>query len=393
MATENRYRETAENQENGEETPFHGDLLDKIISLIPTIHLVPSFYVSKSWQRAVFSCLANSSRAKPWLIINVQSRRSLSSTTTHAYDPSSNVWIEITGPSTVAYTSPLRASHSDTLYMLSPSKFSFSSDLLHELWLDVVGPRVWRTDPVVAIVGSCIVVAGGTCDFEDDPLTVEIYDTASPGWFTCQPIPNIPKDSAASTWLSVAVSDHKMYLLEKHSGTFCSFDTNTKTWSGASGSFDLRPDPAIYFSVIGFAGGRLILVGLMGDPENVESLRIWEVNCDSFYCEEIGKMPWEMLDTLKNENSTLLPIDISAAENFIYVYSSSEPRNIFFCDLSVRVCQCQWGSVRCTFLNDRVLMDRFVFTCSRVSLDNLRKAFWVGSKKFNVEVAETVLIQ
>ncbi|KAI3871065.1 hypothetical protein MKX03_010188 [Papaver bracteatum] len=379
MATENRYPETAENQENREETPFHGDLLDKIVSHIPTIHLVPSFYVSKSWQRAVFSCLGNPSRAKPWLIINVQSRRNLSSTTTHAYDPSSNVWIEITGPSTMTYTSPLWSSRSDTLYMLSPSKFIFSSDPLHDIWIDVVGPRVWRTDPIVAIVGSCIVVAGGTCDFEDDPLTVEVYDTDCPGWFTCQPIPNIPKDSAASTWLSVAVSDRKMYLLEKNSGTFC------------SGSFDLRPDPAIYFSVIGFTGGRLMLVGLMGDAENVESLRIWEVNCDNFNCEEIGKMPWEMLGMLKNENSTLFSIDISVAENFIYIYNSSELRDIFFCDLSVRVCK--WGSVQCVFLNDRVLMDRFVFTCSRVSLDNLRKAFWVGSKKFNVELAETVFIQ
>ncbi|KAI3886328.1 hypothetical protein MKW92_016746 [Papaver armeniacum] len=390
MAAENRYPET-ENQENGKETPFHGDLLEKIISHIPTIHLVPSFYVSKSWQRAVFSCLDNPSCAKPWLIINVQTRRNFSSTTTHAYDPSSNVWIEITGTSTVTYTSPLRSSHSDTLYMLNPSKFSFSSDPLHDIWLDVVGPRVWRTDPIVAFVGSCIVVAGGTCDFEDDPLTVEVYDTECPGWFTCQPIPNIPKDSAASSWLSVAVSDHKMHLLEKHSGTFCSFDPSTKTWSETSGSFDLRPDRAIYFSVIGFAGHRLILVGLMGDPENAESLRIWEVNCDSFNCEQIGKMPWEMLDTLKNGNSILPSIDISVAENFIYIYNSSKPRNIFFYDLNVGVCQ--WGSVGCTFLNDRVLMDRFVFTCSKVNLDNLRKAFWVGSKKFKVELADTVLIQ
>ncbi|KAI3989549.1 hypothetical protein MKX01_031603 [Papaver californicum] len=372
--------------ENGEETPFHGDLLDKIVSHLPTIHLVPSFYVSKSWQRAVFSCVRNPLRTKPWLIIYVQSRRNLSLTTTHAYDPSSNAWIEITGPSTMTYMAPFRSSLSDTLYMITPSKFSFSADPLHEKWLDIVGPRVWRTDPIVAIVGSCIVVAGGTYDFEDDPLTVEMYDTAYPGWFTCPPIPIILKDSAATTWLSVAVSDHKMYLLEKNSGIFCSFDTSTKRWSG-SGSFVLRPDPSIYFSVIGFAGHHLILVGLMGDAENAESLRIWEVNCDGFYCKEIGKMPREMFDMLKNANSMLLSIDISVAENFIYIYNTSETRDIFFCDLNVGVCQ--WGNVRCSFSNDRVLMDRIVFTCSKVSIDDLRKAFWVGSRKFNVELAET----
>ncbi|MCL7034347.1 hypothetical protein MKW94_030574 [Papaver nudicaule] len=351
-----------------QETPLHGDLIEKIVSYIPTIHLVPSFYVSKSWQRAVVSCLGNPSRAKPWLIIYVQSRRNLSVTTAFAYDPSSNVWIHITGPSTMIYTSPLRSSRSDILYMLTASKFSFSPDPLHIMWHDVVGPRVWRTDPIVAIVGSCIVVAGGTYDFEDDPLTVEIYNTEHPGWFTCEPIPIILKDSATATWLSVAVSEHKMYLLEKNSGIFCSFNTNTKRWSETS--------------VIGFAGHRLILVGLMGDSENAESLRIWEVNCDSFYCEEIGKITLEMLDMLKNVNSTLLAIDISVAENFLYIYNPSEPREIFFCDLNEGVCQ--WGNVQCSFLDDRVLMDRFVFKCSKVSLDDLRKAFWIGNRKFNV---------
>ncbi|KAI3976355.1 hypothetical protein MKX01_036775 [Papaver californicum] len=348
--TENRYLES-KIQENGEEAPFQGDILDKIVSHIPTIHLVPSFYVSKSWQRAVVSCARNPQRTKPWLIIYVQSRRNLSLTTTNAYDPSSNTWIEIRGPSTMTDTSQLRSSQSDTLYMITPSKFSFSADPLHEKWLHIVGPRVWRNDPIVAIVGSCIV------------------------------------DSAATTWLSVAVSDQKMFLLEKNSGIFYSLDTSTKRWSGTSGSCVLRPDQSICFSVIGFAGHRLILVGLMGDAENAESLGIWEVNCDSFDCEEIGKMPREMFNMLKNANSMLLSMIISVAENYIYIYNTSEPRNIFFCDLSVGVFQ--WGSIRCSFLNDRVLMDRIIFTCSKVSLDDLRKAFWVVSRKFNVELAET----
>ncbi|MCL7051629.1 hypothetical protein MKW94_025233 [Papaver nudicaule] len=349
-----------------QETPLHGDLLDKIVSHIPTIH--HSMFPDRK-----------PPRAKPWLIIYVQSLRNLSVTTTHAYDPSSNAWIEITGPSTMTYTSPLRSSHSSTLYMLTASKFSLSPDPLHKMRHDIVGPQVWRTDPMVAIFGSCIVVAGGTYDFEDDPLTVEVYDTERPGWFTCQSIPTILKDSASMTWLSVAVSEHKMYLLEKNSGIFCSFDPNTNIWSGTS---DLRPDPSIYFSVIGFSGHRLILVGLMGDSENAESLRIWEVNCDSYYCEEIGKMPLEMFDVLKNVNSTILSIDISMAENFLYINNPSEPREIFFCDLNEGACQ--WGNVQCSFLDDRVLMDRFVFTCSTVSLDDLRKAFWVGSRKFNL---------
>ncbi|OVA16964.1 hypothetical protein BVC80_9043g5 [Macleaya cordata] len=373
-------------QEEQEAHPLHGDLLDAVISHVPLIHLVPASYVSKTWRCAVSSCIHNPSRTKPWLIIHAQSPWNPSTILTRAYDPSSHVWIEITGPTTTTYSSPLRSSHSNALYLLTPSKFSFSSDPLHDTWQNVVGPHVWRTDPIVAVVGSYVVVAGGTYEFEDDPLAVEIYDMASPGWSTCQPMPIILKNSAATTWLSVAVSDQKMYLLDKNSGIFCSFDPNTKIWSGIGGTFDLRPNPSIYFSVIGFSGHRLILVGLMGDAENAESLRLWEVNCDNFECEEIGKMPWGMFQRLKNENSMLLSIDISAAENFVYMYNSSEPKEIFFCEFNGG--NCEWGSVRNSFLTDQDRMDRFIFTCSKVGLDDLRKAFWLGNRKFKVEFAE-----
>ncbi|KAL6987642.1 hypothetical protein U1Q18_013389 [Sarracenia purpurea var. burkii] len=71
------------------------------------------------------------------------------------------------------------SSHFNLLYMLSPSKLSFSLNLLHLTWHHVEAPLVWRVDPIVVAIGRCVVVAGGTYDFEDDPLAVEIYDVES----------------------------------------------------------------------------------------------------------------------------------------------------------------------------------------------------------------------
>ncbi|RZC57004.1 hypothetical protein C5167_015848 [Papaver somniferum] len=375
-----------------EETPLRGDLLVEIISRLPTINLVPSSYVSRSWEHAVISCLRNPSRAKPWLIIHMQNRRNLSLVISRAYDPDSNVWIEFTGPqSTTTYTSSLQSSNSNMLYMLKPSKLSFSTDPLHIIWHEVVPPRVWRTDPTVAIVGSYLVVAGGAYDFEEDPLAVELYDMASPGnWSRCQPLPVVLRNAAAASWLSVAVLGHKMYLLDKHSGTLCSFDANKKIWSEICSTLSLHPNPSIYFSVFGFAGERLILVGLMGDSEDPKSLGIWEVDINGFDCEEIGKMPQEIFERLKSVNPMLSSIDVSLAENFIYMYHSSSPGNIFFLDLNVGACE--WGSVRSSFLDDRVLMDMFVFTCSKVGLNDLRKAFTLASGNFSVQLAEKIVL-
>ncbi|KAI3878129.1 hypothetical protein MKX03_036928 [Papaver bracteatum] len=386
MAGETSRSENQQQEKAEEETPLRGDLLVDIISCLPTILLVPSSYVSRSWEHAVISCLRDPSRAKPCLVVHIQNRRNLSLVMSRAYDPGSNVWIEFTGPSPTTYTSSLRSSCSNTLYMLTPSKFSFSKDPFHETWHEFAAPRIWRADPAVAIVGSCVVVAAGAYYFEEAPREVEVYDIASPGWSMCQPLPVVLRNSAAASWLSVDVQDHKMYLLDKQSGKLCWLDTNTKIWSEGCSTLTLHPDPSIYFSVFGFAGDRLILVGLMGDSENAKSLGIWEVNCNGFDCEEIGKMPREMFERIKNVNPILSSIDISLAENFIYIYDSSNPSDIYFLDLTAGACE--WGSVRSSFFNDRVLMNMFTFTCSKVGLCDLRKAFTFESRRFSVQSAE-----
>uniref|UniRef100_A0A5B7BR17 F-box domain-containing protein n=1 Tax=Davidia involucrata TaxID=16924 RepID=A0A5B7BR17_DAVIN len=359
-----------------QEAPIHGDILEAILSHVPLTDLVPASHVSKAWQRAVFSSLQNFNTLKPWLIVHTQSSRSPYATTTHAYDPRSHVWIEIKQPP-IKYVSALRSSHSNLLYMLSPSKLSFSFDPLHLTWHHADAPLVWRTDPIVALVGHRIVVAGGTCDFEDDPLAVEIFDVETRTWDTCQSMPAVLKDSAASTWLSVASNNHKLFVTEKHSGVTHVFDPETKTWYGP---YHLRPDKKVFFSVIAFSSDRLVLVGLVGESDNVESVKLWEMDCETFQCREIGEMPLTLLEKLKS-GFQLSSISVCLTGKFMYIHNPSDVKEVFVCEFING--GCKWGSVRNAVANDRTkIAERFVFTCSEVGIDDVKMALRSENRRF-----------
>ncbi|KAE8692330.1 protein NSP-INTERACTING KINASE 3-like [Hibiscus syriacus] len=171
-------------------------------------------------------------------------------------------------------------------------------DPLHLTWHQTDLPLMWQTKTVVALVGCRhIVVAGGACDFEDDPLSVEIYDLETRKWETCDPMPTILEHSAASMWLSVAIDTKKLYAMDTASGITCSFDPISRIWSYP---FDLRHDPNIYFSVIGISGDNFIMVGLLRSSEDVRDVKIWELKGESFeFCYEIGVMPEELVEKLK----------------------------------------------------------------------------------------------
>ncbi|CAI9275111.1 unnamed protein product [Lactuca saligna] len=363
-----------------DEQSIHGDVLEAILSQVPLVHLLPASGVSKSWSAAVSSALRTSTNTKPWLIIHTQSSRHPFSTTSHAYDPESNMWIEIRQPA-IGYVSTLRSSHSNLLYMLSPSKLSLSFDPLHLTWHHAVAPKVSRIDPVVAVVGSHVVIAGGAYDFEDDPLAVEVYDLESQQWTKSDPMPEFFNGSAASLWLSVASVDPHLFVMEKTSGVTYSFNPNNNTWSGP---YDLRPDHRIFYSVIGFSNDRLIVIGMLGDAEDVDGLKFWEVNCESFEINEIGEMPANLLENLKSHDSQISSIDVSMVGNAAYVYISSRAEEVFMCEF-IDGGGCSWRSVANTSANGRSIMDKLVFTCSKIGIEELQRATRSGNRKFVVK--------
>ncbi|XP_062158788.1 F-box/kelch-repeat protein At1g23390-like [Alnus glutinosa] len=365
-----------------EAAPIHGDILETILSHVSLIDLAPSCHVSKTWERAVSSSLRHLNPTKPWLLVHTQSTRSPYATTIHAYDPRSSDWVEIQQPS-INHVSTLRSSHSTLLYMLSPFKLAFSFDPLHLTWHREDAMLVWRPDPIVALVGHHVVVTGGTCDFGDDPLAMETYDLRTRTWDTCNSMPAILKESAASTWLSVAVDEHRMYVMEKSSGVTHVFDPSTKTWHGP---FDLRPGKQVFSSVIGFVNDRMVLVGLIGDAENVKGVKLWEVNGEMSELKEMGEMPKELVKKLKGESPCVTSIGMTSMGDFAYLHNPSDPGELIWCEVSNGVCK--WGSVRNVVVNDATRMQNLVFSCSNVGLGDVEDSLRSGRRRFAIKDME-----
>ncbi|XP_050372410.1 F-box/kelch-repeat protein At1g23390 [Argentina anserina] len=366
-----------------EEAPLYGDVLESVLSKLHLIHLLPACHVSKSWHRAVSSTLRfSSNRVKPWLVVHTQTTRFPYVVSSRAYDPASNVWLDVEHPP-VKSVSTLRSSHSTLLYMLSPSKFAFSLDALHLEWSSTnTPPLVWRTDPIVAAVGHLIVVAGGGCDYEDDPLAVEMYDVRNGKWDRCESMPAIFKDSSASTWLSVAADERRMYVTEKCSAVTYSFDPESKKWFGP---YDLCQDMAVFSSVIGFLNGCLVLAGVVGEAEAVKGIKLWDVKMSDDESLELGKMIGDMPETmvakLKGESGCEPLISMSCIGGQVCFQNASDPSELILCELENG--GCRWSSVRNDVVNDRTRLQKMVVTWANVGLPELQKAVQVGALKLN----------
>lgn len=368
----------------------HGDILEAILSQVPLIDLASACYVSRSWNRAVFSSLRRINKIKPWLLLHTQSQRTMAPylTTAHAYDARSHVWIEIKNNQPSSFDFLLRSSHSTLLYTLSPSKLSFSFDPLHLAWHHVDAPRVWRTDPVVALVGDKVVVAGGACDFEDDPLAVEMYSVDTRAWEICQSMPAVLKDSAASTWLSVAVNSRQLYVTEKYSGITVSFDPSTKGWSGPFHLRQFDHDEKVFYSATTFANDRLIAVGLTREAEDVKSLKIWQVNIKGGSLEElkeIGEMPKALLEKLKGNkeicsgsgSASLTSVSVTSMGDSVYLHNPSNSEDLVLCEIGE--CgddECKWSEIKNVVVDeeDAKIKGRLILTCSSVGIGDLQRA-------------------
>ncbi|KAL8550514.1 hypothetical protein ACS0TY_009077 [Phlomoides rotata] len=367
----------AEDEEEGGRE-INGDVLETIFSNVPVVDLVSPSRVSRLWRGAVSSSLRHRNPLKPWLLLHTQSTRFPHATTFHAYDPRSDVWIRILRPP-IDYVSALKSPHSNFLYMLSPATFSFSYDPLNTDWLTVSPPRVWRTDPVVARAGDSVVVAGGVCYFEDDPLAVEVYDLRARAWRTCESMPGNLKDSAAASWISTAATGQKLVLTEKQSGVTHSFDPVSGSWAGP---FYLKSDRPVISYQIGWSDANgLILAGICGS-EDAERIIIWGIREDDFSCEEIGEMPEEFVSSLRSDSDNS-SINIRVAGNIVYVYSTGEAEKVVACEM-IDGGGCRWWRVRNVVARERMITENLVFSCSEVGIGEVQWAMRMNNWRFEI---------
>lgn len=378
-------RENVEGDGGG--SPLHGDVMELILSHVPLIDLVAARRVSRSWNHAVSSSLMLFNRPRPWLVVHSQSTRPPYGTAARAFDPRSLVWMELQhrNPSAKLGSSLLCSQSGPLLYAISPSRFSFSLDHLGLSWHHVDPPLVWRPDPIVAAVGSRIVVAGGGCDFDDDPLAVEIYDVEKREWESCDAMPSTLRDCSASACLSVAVGRGRIYVVEKLSGEVHSFDPEAKKWHGP---YHLQPDRNIQCSVIGFVHDRLLLIGLIDHSDSLshpsrkgKSVKVWEVSGEVPQFLELTEMPSELLKEMNGEGPSISSITVRSAGDMMYLYDPSNPETVVWCEVAADGSGCEWGSLRIPADGPGRQARRTVISCcdmgipeveTALSTDNLR---------------------
>ncbi|XP_047958676.1 F-box/kelch-repeat protein At1g23390 [Salvia hispanica] len=369
-----RKKKMATRVEREEEAEIHGDVLEAIFSHVPSVDLVSASHVSESWHGAVATSLRH---PKPWLILHTQSTRPPHALAALAYDPRSDVWMRIRRPP-IEHVAALRSSSTaNMLYMLSPSAFAFSTDRLHSDWRSVTPPRVWRTDPIVARVAGAVVVAGGACYFEDDPLAVELYDLRERAWRTCKSMPPSLKDSASSSWLSAAATQEKLFLVEKQTGLTHWFDPEANSWSGPIALNPSQPVQSCHVSYSSFTG--LILVGIC-PIGNGETIKMWRIGENDFSIEEIGEMPEDLVAGLKSDSEDF-SIDVRLAGNFVYVYNSAAAEEVVACELAG---ECRWWKVRNVVERDGMILNTLVFTCAEVGIGELERVMTTKGWRFEV---------
>lgn len=270
--------------------------------------------------------------------------------------------------------------------MISPSHLSFSSDPMHVTWHHLLAPKIRRVDPLVAHVGDYVIVAGGVCDFEDDDkLSVEVYDLKLGQWSKSNPMPEVFSQSGSATWLSVSCDERgrKMFVMERSSGVTCCFDVVNNAWSGL---YVLRPDPRVVYSVIGLVSdNRMIVVGMMGgNNENV--IKVYGVNEDLSECDEISEMPLEFVECLKMGCGVMRSFNVVMAGNVMYVYGKEWGcEEVVMCEF--KSWGCEWSKVVNMVVKGGSVnvMDRMVFTCCEIGMEELRGAVRSGNRKFVVK--------
>ncbi|EPS67762.1 hypothetical protein M569_07013 [Genlisea aurea] len=359
-----------------EEDELHGDILEAVFAHVPLVHLVAAAAVSGEWNDAVSASLRYLKPPRPWLIVHEQSTRAPYSISARAYDPRSDIWIDVPSPpmdwSAGAYH--LDSSNSGFLFAHGGSRLRFSSDALNFEWRDLDPPAVSRCDAIVARVGDFVVVAGGAWDFEDDAFAVEAYDLKSGERFDCDSMPLSDGDSGNLTSLSVAVAGEKsLVVASKETGVTHWFDPETRSWSGPS---KLAPDVQLISRyLIGCTNQGLVLVGVCG-PENIKVWRIDQRNSGRPY--EIGEMPPEFARKVKSANFGYASLNVAAAGCMIYLYNDTwDVQEVVACELLAGG-GCGWWSVRHVAAREDLIGIRLVYTCSEVGIEELRSALRTG---------------
>lgn len=275
----------------------------------------------------------------------------------------------------------------DRLHTLSLLKSGISEDPFGTRWIDVKAPKVWRQDAVLAEVGRWVVVVGGGCLVPlydgEEVRSVEVYDKPTATWQLAESMQVQFNGSAFATWLSVAASDERLYVMERKTGLVSWFDPECKKWGPTCG-LTPRHDVSAWAVAVG-PGKRLIVVGVGTTIQSkVIQVRIWKVDGENLQVKDnkCEQMPTEMVKRLFRDNIDndatwhgTCSVEVCGTEWGGYVYNAAETRNgAVFYELEDGdqkgkiVRRWEWVPLPESVENS---MGRIEFGCSQVGLGDL----------------------
>lgn len=230
-------------------------------------------------------------------------------------------------------------------------------------------------------------------------------DVLESGWTACDPMPDALRDSAAATWLSAAVTDQRVYLVERTTGWASWFDPANRRWGPTR---RLGPDAAVTTwgvapGRVGGAKERLVLFGAKRADKEAECtvvVQAWEVDGDTLEqtpSASSDAMPPELSERLFPRDDTddddeeelddrSLSIGVCGNAAGGYVYNAAEPGNgAVLYELweegkakGSSTAVARWDWVPCAPAVQAQPLGRAILACSPVGLDELALA--VGAR-------------
>lgn len=220
---------------------------------------------------------------------------------------------------------------------------AISRDPLGRRWeQDISPPRKFRLDAVVAEVGRWVVVVGGESSMDreyEEEGSVEVYDKQTGRWESAGLMPSVFEGSTCATWLSVAATGKRLYMVERRSGWVSWFDPESMRWGPAR---RMRGDAGVSAWAM-MAGGqeKLIVVGAgRAGSGGGTRVRAWEVEGEALvdaraYSQGVTltsaqeeEVPREMAERLfPRKDRERIDIDVCGGQDGGYVCNPREMRN------------------------------------------------------------------
>lgn len=133
----------------------------------------------------------------------------------------------------------------------------------------------------------------------------------------------------------------------------------------------------------------MVVVGLTGSPEDVQSVKIYGVTAAEFSeWREIGEMPKSLVEKLQGESAEMASIGMSWAGDFLFIHHGSDPVEMIQCEVVGG--GCRWGSVPNTVVDDRIRLRGLVLTSSNMGIEELKKALRSERPRITIKIKDCV---